>query len=307
MDLAAVALPVGLKDRHVLLVPRGTDVLALAAAWFPEAAWSRPPVQAGAGGRMTGARFRGMAAQPVAAEAGLLRLDATMALQGPAPLGADLVRDLGLGQRDLDAYALVAIDPTVPLAGAALDLVTGWFVAAARRTGGGILPADRARLVQPDPGAAVDLTLWSAVPMSANDAVPLVRPALHGARIGAGELPSQAYAPEGAFSITAVFEYDGAVTVRAARSGDVPMVLSTLDWREYGPWAYHVVWQPTSPEELTMDQPSPLHVIARSRVSPGIARATSALWRAVGGSVVDAGGFLVTPDELRERASNIPR
>ncbi|GIG23488.1 hypothetical protein Cch01nite_42120 [Cellulomonas chitinilytica] len=291
----------------MLVVPRGTDVLALAAAWFPGAAWSIPPVQAGASGRMTGARFRGMAAQPATGSAGLLQLDATMTLHGPIALDADAARELGLAPRDVDAYALASADPAVRLQGAAMDLVTGWLVAAARRSGGAIVPADRARLVQPDPSAAVDLTLWSAVPMSAHEAVPLVRPALHGARIGAGEVPSQAYAPEGAFSVTAVFEYDGAVTVRADRSTDVPMVLSTLDWREYGPWAYHVVWQPTSPEELTMDQPSPLHVIARSRVSPGIARATAALWRAVGGSVVDSMGFLVTPDELRERASNIAR
>ncbi|MBO9554514.1 hypothetical protein [Cellulomonas sp.] len=305
MSLADVALPVGLTDRHVLVVPRGTDVLALATAWFPDAQWSRAPVQAGVGGRMTGARFRGMAAQPAAGAAGVLRIDASAALEGPVPLGPDAARELG--QQDVVAYALVPADPMVPLTGAALDLVTGWLVASARRVGGAILPADRSRVVVPDPAAAVDLTLWSAVPMSAHEAVPLVRPALHGARIGTGDVPSQGYAPEGAFSITAVFEYDGAVTVRADRSRDVPMVLSSLDWREYGPWAYHVVWQPTSPEELTLDQPSPLHVIARSRVSPGIARATSALWRAVGGTVVDSGGFLVTPDELRERASNIPR
>jgi hypothetical protein len=307
MNLAAVALPVSLTDKHVLVVPRGTDVVALAAAWFPDAAWSRAPVPAGAAGRMTGARFRGMATQPAGAAVGLLRLDAAAALEGPAPLGAGAGRELGLGHRDVDAYGLVPADPAVPLQGAVLDLVTGWLVAAARRCGGAILPADRARVVVPDPAVAVDLTLWSAVPMSVHEAVPLIRPALHGARVGAGELPSQAYAPEGAFSVTAVFEYDGAVTVRANRSADVPMVLSTLDWREYGPWAYHVVWQPTSPEELSLDQPSPLHVIARSRVSPGIARATAALWRAVGGSVVDSGGFLVTPEELRERASNIPR
>ncbi|MGY4644033.1 hypothetical protein [Cellulomonas sp. URHB0016] len=305
MNLADVALPQGLADRHVLVVPHGTDVLALAAAWFPDAAWSRLPVRAAAGGRMTGARFRGMAAQPAAAAAGLLGIDAVAALEGPVPLDPGTARVLGLGQRDVDAYALVPTDPRVPIHGAALDLVTGWLVAAARRAGGAILPADRSRTVLPDPGAAVDLTVWSAVPMSAHEVVPLVRPALHGARIGAGEVPSQAQAAEGTFSITAVFEYDGAVSVRGARSVDVPMVLSTLDWREYGPWAYHVVWQPTSPEELTMDQPSPLHVIARQRVSPGIARAAAALWRAAGGAVVDSGGFLVPPEELRERASNI--
>jgi hypothetical protein len=305
MSLADVALPVGLTDRHVLVVPSGADVLALAAAWFPEAAWSRLPVRAGAAGRMTGARFRGMAAQPTGGAADLLRIDDASALEGPTPLGAATARELGLGQRDVEAYALVPADPSTPLQGAALDLVTGWLVAAARRTRGAILPADRSRVVLPDPGAAVDLTLWSAVPMSAHEVAPLIRPALHGARIGAGDVPSQSQAAEGTFAITAVFEYDGAVSVRAARSADVPMVLSTLDWREYGPWAYHVVWQPTTPDELTMDQPSPLHVIARQRVSPGIARAAAALWRAAGGAVVDSGGFLVSPDELRERASNI--
>ena len=81
------------------------------------------------------------------------------------------------------------------------------------------------------------------------------------------------------------------------------MALSRLDWREFGPWSYHVSWQPPEPEELRSEHPSQLHLIARSRVEPSVARIAAALWRAVGGTVVDSGGFIVTPGELQDRAT----
>ena len=56
------------------------------------------------------------------------------------------------------------------------------------------------------------------------------------------------------------------------------------------------------PEELRTEQPSPLHVIARPRVQPSIARVAAALWRGAGGTVVDSGGFLV-PSTSCERAA----
>lgn len=303
MSLPQVDLPSVLDGRHVLVVPRGTDLAALATAWFPDSAWTREPVsaaQAAASARpMTGARFRGVATDDVEAVPGALRLDASASLEGPVPLVAADARAAGLTPQDVDLYAVVPSG-----ADASLDLVYGWMSAAARRAAGAIVPADRARLVVPDPGSAVDLTLWSPVPLSAQDALPLVRPALTGARVGPTDVPQQSTGEGPAtFSVTGTFEYDGAITVRTGRSREIPVALSRLDWREFGPWSYHVTWHPPQPEELLAEHPSQLHLIARSRVEPSVARVAAALWRAVGGTVVDSGGFVVPPDELRDRAT----
>ncbi|ADG73086.1 conserved hypothetical protein [Cellulomonas flavigena DSM 20109] len=292
------AAPVALDGSHVLAVPRGTPVLEYARAWFPAAAWSREPAtaaQAATAARPTGARFRGIAlAAPD--PAGVLSLDGVAEVVGPHPVEAAEARALGLPARPSDLYGL----PTGPVAGATVgpDLVAGWATAVARRAGGGILPAARDRAVVPDPAAAVDLTLWSAVPLSPDDALPLVRPSLSGSRLTLDAPPGGAIG----FIVTASYEYDGAVEVRCGRSREVPAVLSTLDWREHGPWSYRVTWRPPDPMELEVPHPSQLHVIARQRVAPGIARVVAALWRAVGGTVVDAGGFLVPHAEVEERA-----
>ncbi|MBO3086164.1 hypothetical protein [Cellulomonas fengjieae] len=291
MSVPSVDLPRELDGLHVLVLPGGTDPLDLAAAWFPDAAWAREPVSAGeAAARsrpMTGARFRGIAAEAADPAPGLLRLDGSTSLEGPVPGGP-------AGQVDL--YALVPAESHAP------DLALAWMTAAARRAGGSVVTADRARVVVPDPGAAVDLTLWSAQPLSAQDALPLVRPAMSGARVGPTEVPQQA-ADGLTFSVTATFEYDGAITVRTGRSAEVPAALLRLDWRAYGPWSYRVSWQPPEPEELHVEQPSQLHLIARARVQPSVARVAAALWRAVGGTVVDSGGFVVPPEELQDRAT----
>jgi len=306
MSLPQVDLPGDLDGRHVLAVPRGTDVAALAAAWFPDSAWTREPVtaaQASATARpMTGARFRGISADTVEPTPGLLRLDGSASVEGPVPAGRQTAQAAGMAPRELDLYVLVPADER-----ASLDLVHAWMAAAARRAAGSIVPVDRARVVTPDPGAAVDLTLWSPVPLSAQDALPLIRPAMTGARVGPTDVPRPQPGADMSgpptFSVTATFEYDGAVTVRTGRSRELPVALSRLDWREFGPWSYHVSWQPTEPSELHSEHPSQLHLIARSRVQPSVARVASTLWRAVGGTVVDSGGFVVTPDELRDRAT----
>jgi hypothetical protein len=300
----AVHLSGDLDGKHVLVVPTGTDVLALATAWFPDAVWVREPVsaaQAGSRARpMTGARFRGISADVAEPTAGTLRLHDSALLEGPTTLSRTEAKAAGLAPQDVDLYAVLpGADPT-----ASLDLVYGWMSAAARRAAGAIVPADRARVVAPDPGSAVDLTLWSPVPLSAQDALPLVRPAMTGARVGPTDVPRQ---PAGdgpaTFSVTGTFEYDGSITVRTGRSHEVPVALSRLDWREFGPWSYHVTWHPPEPEELRSEHPSQLHLIARSRVQPSVARVAAALWRAVGGTVVDGGGFVVPPEELRDRAT----
>jgi hypothetical protein len=305
MSLPLVDLPGELDGRHVLVVPHGTDVVVLAAAWFPDAAWTREPVSAAEAAKarpMTGARFRGISSVVAEPAPGLLRLDGAASLEGPTVAGRPQAQSAGLVVPEVDLYALVPADPR-----ASLDLVYGWMAAAARRAAGSIVPAERTHPVVPDPGAAVDLTLWSAMPLSAQDALPLVRPAMTGARVGPTDVPhpQQPGASSGppTFSVTATFEYDGAITVRTGRSTEVPVALSRLDWREFGPWSYHVSWHPPEPEELRLEHPSQLHLIARSRVQPSVARIAAALWRAVGGTVVDSGGFVVLPSELQERAT----
>lgn len=296
-------VPPALVGSHVLALPAGADVLGLLRAWFPAARWEREPAAAPAVARPTGARFRGIAVEPVAT-AGVLAVAEGVTVAGPHPCDAAAARAAGLPARDLDLYGLPVTTP--PGAAVGADLLAGWATAAARRTGGSILPADGRHAVVPDSASALDLTLWSAVPVAAQDAVPLVRPALSGSRLGPTETPQQGAAATG-FSLTATYEYDGAVVVRLARSAEVPVVLSTLDWREHGPWGYHVTWRPPDPLELEVEHPSQLHVVARQRVAPAVARVTATLWRAAGGTVVDAGGFVVGAAELDERARTLVR
>lgn len=294
MDPAHVRLPEQVAGRNVLVLPRDTDAVALATAWFPDASWARSPVKAEAAPpRMTGARFRGMVTETAVLTApGLLALVPGATLEGPTSLDKDEAHRAGLGARDVDLYALDATDAS------AGPLVYGWMSAAARRAAGGIVPADRSRLVVPDPGAAVDLTLWSSLVLTAKDVLPLVRPAMSGARVGHLVEPG-----DGSLSITATFEYDGAVTLRVARSRQVPVALAALEPSEYGPCAYKVSWEPLDPEELHADHPSQLHLIARSRVQQSVARIAAALLEGAGGTVVDSGGFVLSRDELREMAT----
>lgn len=278
-----------LAGRHALVVPRGTDLLPLARAWFPAAAWSREPVGAGrapAPAPMTGARFRGIVVA-AAPESGTLTVPGGE-VEGPFALDAHDARALGLPPRDGDVYGLSAD---------ADRLVVSWAHAVARRTAGCLVPAERDHVVVPDAAALVDLTLWSAVPLPVQDAAGIARRALPGSRLTVGT------ATEGAgFVLTASYPYDGDVTVRCARAREVPAVLTTLHWREHGPWGYHVAWVPPDPVQLELDDPSPLHVVARQRVAPGVAGLVEALRQAAGGAVVDTGGFLVSSRELEGRA-----
>lgn len=289
-------VPPALDGLHVLALPAGTDVVRLARAWFPDARWDREPGAAQAAARPTGARFRGIAVE-TAPVVGALAVAPGVVLDGPFACDATRARGLGLPARDTDLYGLPVRTP--PGADVPAAQLAGWATAAARRTGGGILPADRASVVVPDPGAVLDLTLWSAVPVAAQDVVPLVRPALSGSRVG-----PTATARDGGpgFTLTATFPYDGAVVVRLERAAQVPLVLSTVHRREHGPWGYRVAWEPPDPLQLGAEQPSQQHVVARARVAPALARVVATLWRAAGGTVVDAGGFVVAPAELDERA-----
>jgi len=301
MTAIAAAFPQTVDGRDLLVVPSGTDVLHLARAWFPDAVWTRRPASSAvaASRPMVGARFRGVAAvaaEPEAVAPGVMRLEAVVDLHGPRAVAQGSALASGLAAEPADVYelSLAAADREVT------DLARAWLVAAARRAGGAVVPADRSRVVLPERGELLDLTLWTAVPVSAQDALPLLRPALSGGRLGEPRTATTAAGPV-PFSVAAAFEYDGALTVELARPTRQPAVLASLDWRDHGPWALRVAW--SSSPDVEVDPASPLLTIARGRMRPVVARAMSALWRAAGGTVVDAGGFVVTPDELRDQAS----
>ena len=290
------SLPSDLDGRHVLVVPAGTDALELGRAWFVGATWDIPPTtgELSTVPRAGGGRFRG-GGEVHPPRLGLLRLTATSTLVGPQPYTR---APDGLLARDVDLYALHQNVDDVA--------VLGWMTAAARRTGGAVVPADRTSVIAPDPAAAVALTLWTGAAIGPDELLPLVRPALVGARLGPPQPvgPAPADGPVGS-TLTAAFEYDGTVRVTAGRRDEVPVALSSHGWGPYGPWAYQVSWLPLDPDALDEVQPSRLHVIARSRIAPVVARAVRALWSNVGGVVVDDGGFVVSTGELSERSSNL--
>ena len=297
-----VLLPHGLDGRHVLALPQGADVLALARAWFLDPVWTREPrARAAAARPVSGARFRGIQVDEEDDQPGAVRLSAEAGLIGPLTLSADEARTRGLPVGAWDLYAAADPDATQPPA-AVPHQVTRWFVATARHVGGVVVPADRATMLAPDPAQGIDLTLWSAVPLLPERLVTVVRPALAGVRLGAPQVARADVPGPSPYALTATSEYDGDVQITVARATAVPVVLSRVQWREHGPWAYRVRWQPLDPDELASEQPSRLHVIARDRVAPMLARVAVALRQEVAGTVVDAGGFVVPLEELETRA-----
>ena len=253
----------------------------------PDACWTRSPVTEAARPRLTGARFRGMVAESSSSTApGLLALGPGATLEGPTALDQEDARRAGLGARDVDLYALESTDPR------RVPLVYGWMSAAARRTAGRIVPADRSRVVRPDPGAAVDLTLWS--PLTADRPG---RPAAGAA--GDERCPRRASrgaaGGRGSLTITATFEYDGAVRVRRAGSPSIPVALSALEPAEYGTCVV-----PGDLGAAGARGAAHRHPVA---AAPHRALAGAAVGRPdrgrppggrSGGTVVDSGGFVVT-------------
>lgn len=286
-------LPSDLDGCHALAIPAGVDIRALAAAWFADSGWEVFPLAPQPVPESPG---RGRGAVPLAqSRPGRLRLAGQHALVGPVRLHAQEARALGLPERELDLFGLPASvsDP----------VALGWLTAAARHTAGAVLSADRSQVIVPDPAAAVDLTLWTGTRLTASELVTVVRPFLAGARVEQAQ--TLAGAGDGAFSVAASFEFDGALTVFAQPRDAVPVAVAAVEWGVHGPWTYHVAWVPPDPAELTAEQPSRLHLIARARVTPVLARVVRALLQSAGGVVVDDGGFPVSPDELTQRATTL--
>ncbi len=293
-DVPGPELPSDLDGCHALAIPAGEDVRTLAAAWFADAGWEVFPLAPEQASQES--HGRGRSGIPMAqSRPGRLRLAGHTALVGPVRLHTEEARAEGLPERELDLYGLPA-SVTDPVA-------LGWLTAAARRTGGAVVSADRSQVIVPDQGTAVDLTLWSGAKLTASELVATVRPFLAGARVDQAQ--ALIGAGDGAFSVEARFEFDGALTFIAQPRDAVPVAVAAVEWGVHGPWTYYVAWVPPDPTELTAEQPSRLHLIARSRVSPVLARVVRALLQSAGGVVVDDGGFPVGPDELTRRAATL--
>lgn len=283
------ALPRHLDGCHVLALTAGWDLQPLAAAWFAGAIWEvapqpvDPALLTPPSGR---ARDEYLPPEP---RPGRLRLAGAMTMTGPWSLPAGGAS--GLPDRPLDLYALTR--------GAADPMVLGWLAAAARRAGGAVVSADRKQVIVPDAAASVDLTLWTGTAYAAPDLVAAARPYLAGARVGQ---PMAIPGVPAAYTVTAEFQYDGALTIAAQPRDAVPVAVAAVEWGEQGPWTYQVSWVPPDPAELRAAQPSREHLIARTRVVPVVARVLRGLLAAAGGIVVDEGGFPIGDDELAHRS-----
>ncbi len=261
---------------------------------------------------MAGARFRGVVPDGVVAP-GELRLAEGARVVGPFALTPPQTHALGLAGGSAEAYALHVDHPDARLAPAAvaatddrdglvrafpaglpqgLELrVLGWAVAAARRVGGAVV-ADGRAVLTPDPASGVDLTLHSAHVLGPDDALGVLRTTVPGARVVAVRAGADGLAE---YVLSGETPYDGGVRLEARRVAQVPLALDGLDWREHGPHAYRLTWVPTEPDELAVERPSGLHVLARSRAgccSPGSRRCSRVASR--GRSSTTAGSSCAT-------------
>jgi len=309
---------------HLLALPRSRGVArpgieALATAWFPEAGWVSEPSSGPAERPMAGARFRGVVPDDVR-RPGVLRLTEGVEVVGPFVVAApqSLALDLASSVAELWAVRVAhrsrdrlpaEVDDRDGLArvfaaGLPDDVelrVLRWMVAAARKVGGTLF-VDGAVPLAPEPAAAVDLTLYSAQALTPDAALGSLQTVVPGARVvEVVERPDRLvdYALDGETA------YDGALRVVVRKVDVVPAVLGALDWREYGPFAYRMSWVPADPYELEVEEPSGLHLIARSRMRASVARLASVLQGRAAGVLVDDGGFEVTSAEVDERIAAV--
>lgn len=300
--------PDGRTGARVLAVPAHVDVMTLARAWFPAAAWEVEPVSHDTAASrilpLRGARFRGLSAQPEAVP-GVLRLTAGQVLTGPHPLTAEDTVTYALPPRHVDAFVLrdtrgehpedVVEDPGGPVgtdpSAQDRDRVRAWLVAAARRAHGAVLDDGTGPAFVPDAARSVDRTLFSAHPLAPHHALAIVRTVMVQAVVTASPV-----APEGAapgWTIATETPYDGTVEVVLSRVAALPPALQQLPWRDSGPYAYSVRWVSGSPDDQGSEHPSSLHLVARGRIAPLVTRVAAALEQAVEGTLLDEDGFVV--------------
>ncbi|MBD7980704.1 hypothetical protein [Oerskovia merdavium] len=318
------SVPEMYSSDHLLALPRSRGVSrpgieALAQAWYPEAGWVSEPSSGPAERPMAGARFRGVVPDDVR-RPGVLRLTEGVEVVGPfvVPAPQSLALDLASSVAELWAVRVAhrsrdrlpaEVDDRDGLArvfaaGLPDDMelrVVRWMVAAARKVGGTLF-VDGAVPLAPEPAAAVDLTLYSAQALTPDAALGSLQTVVPGARVvEVVERPDRLVD----FALDGETAYDGALRVVVRKVDVVPAVLGALDWREYGPFAYRMSWVPADSYELEVEEPSGLHLIARSRMRASVARLASVLQGRAAGVLVDDGGFEVTSAEVDERIAAV--
>jgi hypothetical protein len=317
MSYVQALVPAEHASNHVLVLPAGPEpstVRTLADAWFADVRWLREPAATVVSRPMTGARFRGIVADPTPGPAapGVLGVGAEHGLAGPFPVAAESSPLAAPGPAV--SYALGRVDgnfdqrvgrPATPddrdgisrafaaglPEGEELRLVQ-WGVAVARRHGGGLL-ADGRQLLLPDPTAAIDLALYAAHPVATGELLAMLR-----AQVATAEADPSAPAGQ---RLVARTPYDGAVVVTTERVDRVPRALAAVDWREYGPHVVRIAWVPQDPYELQVEHPSGLHAIARARMRATVARLALLVHAAAGGMMVDDDAFLISPADVERR------
>ncbi|MFF3063956.1 hypothetical protein ACFVQ3_05300 [Oerskovia sp. NPDC057915] len=221
------------------------------------------------------------------------------------------------------------------------ERVISWLVEVARRLGGSIRvdTADAASpvvVLTPDPGVAVNMSVFSDVwldPQAAVAVVGAVHPRVvlategnpyQGPPQGIGELPlyrGETLDPElrralhaqaddidiaaltsgkilDGYGLLIDMGVDGLVAVEVGGEEQLPLLLRNLPWASQGAVAYRVRWEPRDLVESQMEVPSFELKIARKRAAELVATVTRALYAAVGGEIADEADFLVDPQDV---------
>jgi hypothetical protein len=356
----------GHQARHLLALPADVvvdEVEVLAMSRFTGTRWEVvPPDLPGADvpvGRMAGP-----------GEPGLLRLTRHSALWGPhastgdgfelgLPGGTAMVFDVVCPrERWTDAPPAFGGDRDgivrsfpAGLPNREEERVVSWLVAVARRLGGSLRldvagqwdPAEAGRrgpgsgvVLTPDPGVAVDMTVYSDVwldPQAAHRVLLAVHPRVvlategkdyQGPPPGIADKPlypgekmdperrREIHARADDFDIAALqapmvldgyglvidLGHDGWISVEITGEEILPLMLRELPWASGGAVSYRVHWDPPSLAESQQEFPQPAHVVARKRAADLVARLAGAIHQAVGGEIADEFDFLLDPDDL---------
>ncbi|GHH71495.1 hypothetical protein [Promicromonospora soli] len=324
MTFLAGVIPAEHASGHILILPSTNGPVAvseLAAAWFSDIAWLREPSRSSGSRRQAGARFRGMA-QPDTLVPGVMRLGDGHIATGPFEVGEAHLAELEISAAKAEAYSIARGDGLRDVRGAAPTSyddrdgiarvfphalpqgeelrIVQWMVAAARKTGGGVLADGRQPLV-PDAAASVNLSLYAAHALVPGEVLPMLR-----SLIATADVSAEQVTPDGSprYTLVGSTAYDGSLVIDVERVDRVPRALGSLDWRSYGPFAYRMSWMPADPYELELEHASGLHVIARARMRASLARLAVALQSRIAGILVDDGGFIASPEEMDGRNSS---
>ncbi|MHA7134748.1 hypothetical protein [Oerskovia turbata] len=242
----------------------------------------------------------------------------------------------GGGDRDGVGRAFPAALPTREE-----ERVVSWLVEVARRLGGAIRvdvanPAAPGVVLTPDPGATVNMSVYSDVwldPQAALAVVGGVHPRVvlategspyQGPPQGIGERPlyrgetldpdlrRALHAQADDIDIAALTSgkildgygllidmgVDGLVAVEVAGEEMLPLLLRGLPWAAQGAIAYRICWEPHDLVESQMEVPSFELKVARKRAAELVATVTRAVHAAVGGEIADEADFLVEPQDV---------